>query len=157
MTHEERAKLIKRIFMPLLFAAIVAGVWFYPKSGAGDPVEKAVTTSPENGLLIVLHHLPGDPASEQMAEILSRVQTKYGKQVIVSQVDFKLHPETSKAQGVTQPPHVVIISGTEKVFDFQGPWPQAKVEFKVEEILRGLKRVGKDWRPPVPGMKPAGD
>ena len=54
------------------------------------------------------------------------------------------------------PPHVVIIAGTEKAFDFQGQWTQAKVEFKVEEILRGLKRVGKDWRPPVPGMKQTG-
>ncbi len=156
MTHEERAKLIKRIFMPLLFLAIVAGVWFYPKPTAEVAPEKAVTTSPENGLLIVLHQLPGDPASEQMAEILNRVQMKYGKQIIVNQVDFKLHPEVSKAQGVTKPPHVVIISGKDKVFDFQGPWTKAQVEFKVEEILRGLKRVGKDWRPPVPGMKPAG-
>ena len=156
MTHDERASLIKKIFMPLLIVALVAGVWFYPKPGAKVAAEKAVTTSPENGLLIVLHRLPGDPASEQMAEILSRVQTKYGKQIIVTEVDFKLHPEVSKAQGVTQPPHVVIISGKDKVFDFQDPWTQAQVEFKVEEILRGLKRVGKDWRPPVPGMKPAG-
>jgi hypothetical protein len=156
MTHDERATLIKRIFMLLLFAAVVAGVWFYPKPAAKVAEEKAVTASPENGLLIVLHDLPGDPASEQMAEILKRVQTKYGKQVIVSVVDFKRHPEASKAQGVTKPPHVVIISGTEKVFDFQGVWTQAKVEYKVDEILRGLKRVGKDWRPPVPGMTPAG-
>lgn len=156
MTHEERAKLIKRFFMPLLFVVIAAAVWFYPKPAAKPAAEKAITTSPENGLLVVLHRLSGDPASEQMAEILNRVQTKYGKQIAVSEVDFKLHPEVSKAQGVTKPPHVVIISGKDKVFDFQGPWPQAKVEFKVEEILRGLKRVGKDWRPTVPGMKPAG-
>lgn len=155
MTHEKRAKIIKRIFFLLLVGGIVAGVWFYPKATVKVAAEKDVT-SPENGLLIVLHRLPGDPASEQMAEILSRVQTKYGKQVIVSQVDFKTQPAVSKAQGVTQPPHVVIISGTEKVFDFQGSWSQPKVEFKVEEILRGLKRVGKDWRPPVPGMKPTG-
>lgn len=156
MTHDERAKLIKRIFMPLLVAAILAGVWFYPKPGAKPAAEKAVTTSPENGLLIVLHRLPGDPASDQMAEILNRVQTKYGKLIIVSQVDFKLHPEVSKAQGVISTPHVVIISGKDKVFDFQGPWTQAQVEYKVDQILRGLKSVGKDWRPPVPGMKPAG-
>jgi len=156
MNHDERAALIKKIFMPLLIAAIVAGVWFYPKPGTKIAVEKAVTTSPENGLLIVLHRLPGDPASEQMAEILNRIQAKYGQQIIVSQVDFQLQPEVSKAQGVSKPPHVFMIAGTEKVFDFQGPWTQAQVEFKVEEILRGLKRVGKDWRPPVPGMKPAG-
>jgi hypothetical protein len=156
MTHDERAKLIKRIFMPLLVAAIVAGVWFYPKPGAKAAAEKPITTSPENGLLIILHRLPGDPASDQMAEILNRIQTKYDKQIIVSEVDAKLHPEVSKTQGAIRTPHVVIISGKEQVFDFQGLWTQAQVEYKVEEILRGLKRVGKDWRPPVPGMTPAG-
>ena len=156
MTHDERASLIKKIFMPLLIAVIGAGVWFYPKPEAKVAVEKTLTTSPENGLLIVLHRLPGDPASEQMAGILDKVQTKYGKQVVVSSVDTKLHPEVSKAQGVTQPPHVVIVAGTEKVFEFQGLWTQAKVEYKVDQILRGLKSVGKDWRPPVPGMKPTG-
>lgn len=156
MTHEERASFIKKIFMPLLLAAIAAGVWFYPKTGAKVSPEKAVTSSPENGLLIVLHHLAGDRESDQMAGILGRVRTKYGAQVIVSQVDFKLQPEVSKAQGVTKPPHVVIISGTQKVFEFQGLWSQAKVEYKVDEILRGLKRVGKDWRPAVPGMKATG-
>ena len=156
MTHDENAKLIKKIFMPALITCIAAGVWFYPKPSPKNPPEKAVTASPENGLLIVLHRLPEDPASHQMAEILSRIQTKYGKQVIVSQVDFKIDPEVPKAQGVPKPPHVVIISGKDKVFEFQGPWTQAQVEYKVDQILRGLKSVGKDWRPSVPGMKPAG-
>jgi hypothetical protein len=51
---------------------------------------------------------------------------------------------------------VIIISGKEKVFEFQGLWSQAQVEQKVDEILRGLKRMTKDWRPAVPGMKPVG-
>ena len=156
MTHDKRATLIKRIFMPLLIAAVVAGVWFRPKSGAIIVEEKPVTTSPENGLLIVLHRLPKDPASEQMAEILNRIQTKYGKKIIVSQVDFKRHPEVAKAQGVITPPHVVIISGKEKVFDFQGLWTHARVEAKVVEILRGYRPADKNWRPSVPGMTPAG-
>jgi hypothetical protein len=33
-------------------------------------------------------------------------------------------------------------------------WPHDKIERKVEEILRGLKRMGKDWRPQVKGMQP---
>ena len=37
-----------------------------------------------------------------------------------------------------------------------GQRPREKVELKVDEILNGLKRVGKDWRPPVPGMKREG-
>ena len=157
MTHEERASLIQKIFLVVLLAAIAAGVWSYSKPGKVAPLQPAVVTaSPENSLSIVLHHLPGDPAGEQLAAILDRIQNKYGKLVIVSRVDSKLHPETSKAQGVTKSPHVIIIAGTEKVFEFQGLWSQAKVEQKVDEILRGIKRVGKDWRPEVKGMTRAG-
>lgn len=105
-------------------------------------------------LAIIHHHLPGDPASEQLADILNKVQKKFGKLVIISRVDFKAHPEIAKAHGVTKPPHVIIISGKEKVFEFQGLWSQAQVEQKVDEILRALKRMTKDWRPAVPGMKP---
>jgi hypothetical protein len=43
-----------------------------------------------------------------------------------------------------------------KEFEFQGLWSQSQVERKIDEILGGLKRVGADWRPPVPGMQPAG-
>jgi Thioredoxin len=155
MTHEARAKLIKRLFFLFLLGGIVAGVWFYPKPKE-DAAPQLEAKAPENGLLIVHHHLPGDPASEQLADVLNKVQSKYGAQVVVSRVDFKQNPAAAKEQGVTKPPHVVIFAGEQKVFDFQGFWSQAKVEYKVEEILRGLKRVGKDWRPTVPGMTPAG-
>jgi hypothetical protein len=159
MTHEERASLIKKILFLGVVIAIAAGVWIYQKPVAAPPQvkaeEKVVTESPENGLAIIHYHLPGDPASEQLADILNRIQRKYGKLVIISRADFKLHPEAAKADGVTRPPHVIMISGKEKAFEFQGLWSQARVEQKVDEILRGLKRVGKDWRPVVPGMTPA--
>lgn len=154
MTHEERASRIKKVFFVGLVLAIVAGVWFYPKPAAEAPVEAVV--SPENGLALVHYHLPGDPASEQLADILNKVQRKYGKLVIVSRVDIKLQPQAAKAQGVSRAPHVIIIAGKQKVFEFQGLWSQPQVEQKIDEILRGLKRMGKDWRPPVSGMKPAG-
>ena len=155
MTHEQRASLIKKLFLLFLTAAIVAGVWFYPKPGA--EVEAApVMTSPENGLALILFHQPGQPASDQLAAILDKVQVKYGTQVIVTKVDIQKQPQAAKEQGVTTPPHVIIIARNERVFDFQGLWTQQQVEFKVEEILRGLKRMTKDWRPPVPGMQPAG-
>jgi hypothetical protein len=158
MTHEERASLIKKLLFPGVVVAIVAGVWLYPKPGgeaSENPAPQVVTQSPEDGLAIIHYHLPDDPASEQLADILNRVQKKYGKLVIISRVDSTRHPELAKAHGVTKPPHVIIISGREKAFEFQGLWSQAKVELKVDEILRGLKRVGKDWRPAVPGMTPA--
>lgn len=154
MTHHERAKIIKRIFFLVLTLAIVAGVWFYPKPKKQEEVK--LPAAPENGLLIVHHHLPGDKVSEQLADILNKVQKKYGKLVIVQRLDFTKNPNTAKAHGVTKPPHVVIIARSQKVFDFQGLWTQPQVELKVDEILRGLKRMTKDWRPPVSGMKPAG-
>jgi thioredoxin-like negative regulator of GroEL len=128
MTHESRAKLIKRIF----FLALV-GV-----------------------IALIFYYLPGDPASGQLSAILDKVEKKYGKQTIVSRVDFKANPEAAKKEGVTEAPHVVIISGKEKAFEFGGLWTQQQVESKVEEILHGLKRVDKDWRPVVPGMKRTG-
>jgi thioredoxin-like negative regulator of GroEL len=153
MTHEERAKRIKRIFFVVLAAAVVAGVYFYPEPKDHKPV---VATKQDDRLVIYHHHLPKDPASEQIAAVLNKVQTKYEKYVIVNRVDFQQHPEIAKQQGVTKPPHVVIFAGTQKVFEFQGLWSQVQVERKVEEILRGLKRIDKDWRPAVAGMKPAG-
>lgn len=153
MTNEQRAKIIKRVFFLGLTLAIVAGVWFYPKPKIEEVV---LPPSPENGLLIVLHHQPADKTSEQLSGILDKVQKKYGKLVIVKRLDFGKNPQTAKAHGVTKAPHVVMISREKKVFDFQGLWTQQQVEQKVDEILRGLKRMTKDWRPPVPGMKPVG-
>jgi hypothetical protein len=49
----------------------------------------------------------------------------------------------------------VFVAGDQKTYEFQGLWAYPKIEFKVEEILRGLKRVGKDWLPEVKGMQPA--
>lgn len=154
MTHEQRASLIKKLFFLGLAAAIAAGVWFYSRPDTAPVEAPKVTVSPENGIAMVLHRLPGTPESDQMAAILEKVQQKYGARVVASQVDFNLQPEVSKAQGVSKPPHVIIIAGTEKVFEFQGLWTQAKVEFEIDVILRGLKRMDKDWRPPVPGMQP---
>jgi hypothetical protein len=39
------------------------------------------------------------------------------------------------------------------VFEFSGLWDYPAIERKVEEVLRGLERVGKDWLPDVKGMQ----
>ena len=153
MTHEERAKLIKRIFYLVMALAIIAGVYFYPEAKVELPAAAAVK---DDRLLVIHHHLPADPASEQIADILNRIEKKYDKYLRVSRVDFKKSPEIAKAQGVTKPPHVIVFAGNEKVYEFQGPATEIQVERKIEEILRGLKRIDKNWRPPVAGMKPAG-
>jgi len=45
----------------------------------------------------------------------------------------------------------------EKVFAFKGLWQQPEIERKIDEILRGLERMTKGWRPKVQGMKRASD
>lgn len=153
MNHEERASWIKNCLFLALVIAIVAGVWYYPK-----PIEKAgpaAGTAVEDPLEINAYHLPGDPNCEKLADILNKVQKKYDRQVRVTRIDVKAHPELAAAQGVKKVPHVILVAAKQKVFEFEGLWTQEQVERKVEEILRGLKRVGKDWRPVVAGMTPA--
>jgi len=153
MTHEKRASLIRKLFLLLLAVVVVAAVWFYPK-----PVDKAppqAEAPAEDALEIDDYHLPGDPNCEKLADILNKVQKKYGRLIVVNRIDVKAHPELAAAQGVKKVPHVIILATKQKVFEFEGQWTQEQVERKVEEILRGLKRVGKDWRPTVAGMKPA--
>ncbi len=107
-------------------------------------------------LLIFHHHLPGDTASEALADVFNFIQEKYGAQVEVTRVDFLKQPDLSKKQGVSKPPHVVMFAGDRQVFQFQGPASQEQVDRKVRELLIGMQRMTKDWRPPVPGMRPAG-
>ncbi len=151
MTHEQRAQWIKRIFFLLLSGAIVAGVFFISDTEEViNPVQ-----IPENGLQIVLYEDPAEHDSQDLGKTLDGIQKKYAELVIVTHIDFKKHPKMAQAAGVTKPPHVVMIAKSGPVFDFQGLWPREKVELKVDEILRGLKRFGKDWRPAVKGMQPA--
>ena len=107
-------------------------------------------------LSIFHHHLPGEPSSEALADVFNHIKVKYAKLVTVTRVDIRKQAEFSKGQGVTKAPHVVMFIGTEKVFEFHGFWSQVRVDQKVEELLAGLERVGKDWRPSVPGMKRVG-
>lgn len=104
----------------------------------------------------IIHcHVPGNPESEEMADILNRVARKYGQQVKVVRVDIVAFPEVAKAEKVTRPPKVVMMAGAERACKFQGLWTQAQIERKVDELLAGLDRMSKDWRPAVKGMQPA--
>ncbi len=113
--------------------------------------------SPADGLAIVHFHQPGNPDSEQIADILNFIRKKHGRRVQVVRFGFVGFPIGLKTVGVSKLPHVMMIVAHRKVFEFQGLWSQERVDQKVTEILHGLvKRVGKDWRPDVPGMTPAG-
>ena len=153
MTNEEKATWIKRIFMLLLAGGVVVGVWLYPKN---QPEEVALPPVPtEYDLEVVHYHLPANPESKQLAESLNNIARKYDKVVLVTRVDVLAKPELAKAAGITSPPQVVMRVGENKVFEFTGLWPQPDIERKIDEILRGLERMTKGWRPTVKGMQPA--
>ncbi len=152
MTNEERATLIRRGFLLLLATGICLGVWFFPKKQAPAQAQETIKYDIE----IIHYHKPQDPESEQMADILNKVRAKYSNhEVLVTRVDITAHPEMAVAEKITKAPKVVMMANEQRACKFQGLWTQAQVERKVEEILRGLKSVGKDWRPDVHGMKPA--
>jgi hypothetical protein len=154
MTNEERANWIRRGIILFIAVAIVLGVMFYPKKPAPPPKAKDAIEAVHD--IEILHfHQPKNPESEQIAASLKKIADKYGKQILVTTVDIVAEPERAKAEKVTAPPKVVMMAGAIRASKFQGVWTYAQIEFKVEEILRGLKRMGKDWRPDVQGMKPS--
>ena len=155
MTHEMRATWIGRAFLLFLAVGVGVGVCLYPKPNAATTAANTEAAVVEHDLEIIHYHLPANPESEQIADILGKVGKKYGAQVLVTRVDIAANPAAAAAEKVTKPPKVVMMAGTVRACKFQGLWTQTQIERKVEEILRGLKRVGKDWRPDVKGMQPA--
>ena len=143
--------------MLTLALGIGAAVWLFPDKPAAAPV----TASAEEAAAIVYdleiyhYHVPGMPESEEIADSLDKVDKKYGRYVRVNRVDITQNPELAKAEKVTRPPKVVMMAGDVRACKFQGVWTYPQIERKVEEILRGLKRMSKDWRPEVQGMQPA--
>lgn len=123
-----------------------------PKKKIESILKNAV--GPAGGVAIIHCHLPGDPASEQLADTFNLIQKKYGKLVAVTRVGFPAQPTDWQTQKGIKLPYVMMIVGSENAFQFQGLWPHLKVEKKVEELIFGVRRVGKDWRPAVPGMSP---
>jgi thioredoxin-like negative regulator of GroEL len=132
---------------------VVTAVWLYPS--APPPAKVSTEVAAVHDIEILHFHLPGDPDSEQIAVSLDKVAEKYGEQILLTRVDVNADPERAKAEKVTKPPKVVMMVGEIRACRFQGVWSQAQIERKVEEILRGLKRMGKDWRPDVAGMQAA--
>lgn len=127
-----------------------------PENASAEDLDKFLkgVTSPDKGVAIVHYHLPGDPASEQLADVFNAIQKKYGALVKVVRIGFTAQPvDTPTAKAITLP-FVVMIVGTENVFQFQGLWPLARVDKKVQELVFGVRPMSKDWRPPVSGMTP---
>lgn len=154
MTNEQRAAWIKRIFILLLTLGVVVGVWLYPKDGPEEEVALPPVPT-EYDLEVVHYHLPKNRESISLAESLNHIARKYDKIVLVTRVDVLAKPEIAETNKITNPPQVVMRIGEDKVFEFQGLWLQPEIERKIDELLRGLERMTKGWRPKVKGMQPA--
>jgi hypothetical protein len=158
VTHEERANWIRRGIILLLAIGVAAGVWFYPERKPPPAAAESAADAVHYDLEIFLYHQPGNADSEQMAASLAKVAEKYSKQVRLNVVDITAHPEKAAAEKVTRPPKTVMMVGEIRACKFQGVWTERQIQLKVDEILHGLERMGKDWRPDVKGMQnaPAG-
>ncbi len=155
MTNEQRANWIRRGIILFVALVVVLGVWFFPEKKVE---KKAATADAAKHLVEVLHfHQPGLAESETLADTLNKVGKKYGEQVLITRIDIAKDPARAKAEKVTQAPKVVMMAGEIRACKFQGLWTQAQIERKLDEILHGLKRMGKDWRPDVKGMQTAAE
>lgn len=153
----------------LLGLAVVAGLWFAGFGFGGDERDEAVLAeaTPENivatrnqaGCVVVLQaHKRGKPESEKLAQILHDLdEERYGDEVKMARFDVDRYPGIAQEEGVssqTAPQLSFYIEG-QRVGDYRGPWEQEPVQRKIDEVLRGyMQRIGKNWRPPVPGMAP---
>lgn len=148
MTRDEKAKWIQRGLILVLAAAVLGGAWVYREKVQHRIAVPKKPAGPLHSVEILHFHLPNDPGSELIADHLNKVQAKYCGQVLVTRLDVTTHAEKAKAAGVTKAPGVVILTGKNRAFEFQGVWPRERIEAKVEEILRGLRRMDKNWMPP---------
>ena len=60
---------------------------------------------------LIHYHVPGNPGSEQTADILNQIARRYGVQVKVIRVDITACKEAAKTEAVAVPPKVVFTAG----------------------------------------------
>jgi hypothetical protein len=154
MTHEQRAIWIRRVLMLLLAMGVVAGAWYYRAGESAPPPPPPPLAGNHYNLEILHFHQAENAASREIALSLNKIAAKYAAQVLVTRLDLAKHPLLAQSHGVKSAPHVVMVLEGKPVYAFHGVRPYPEIERKVDELLRGLKRVGKDWLPEVKGMQP---
>ena len=77
----------------------------------GVPAQESLRQG--NPVTIIHFHLPGDPASEQLADIFNAIQKKYGRLVTVNRAGFQVQPEDWRVQKKIKLPYVMMIVGKE--------------------------------------------
>ena len=158
MPNERRALLIKKIVWMLFTLGVAGGIYFLYQATRSNADVVPSTTGAESlsKLVLTLHQSPGRPQSDQVAAALREIEKRYSQQVTLTTLDFNKLPKDTKLPGNGKPPYVVMEMGKQKVYEFSGYKESAQIRQKVDEILHGLERNGREWRPAVPGMTPAG-
>lgn len=170
MTEEQRGSLYRKLIVIFIILGAGTWAWVYPYSVDGwlskfklmlkfNPEPEApakMAARPENYLTIIHFHLPGEAASEQVAEVLNQVGKKYGNYVEVNRAGFEVQPADWMERAKIKLPYVLMIHDGKIAFQYQGMWSKANVVKKVDEILFSIRTMDKDWRPKVPGMIPKG-
>ena len=167
MPTERKAAVIRVLFtLGLAACAVAAALWFgFPGFGFGGEDAGNEQVTPENigsirnqqNCVVVIHsHMPGNEDSERTRRILKELkEERYHEVVRMAELNVKKYPELAKEEGVTKEnaPQLSFYVEDTRVGEFRGSWQKEPVQRKIDEILRGyMQRIGKDWRPPVPGM-----
>lgn len=148
MTREQRTEWLRRSIVTAIFLGIATAAWLYRENIAQlREVKTVVTPAPKHELDLLHFHQPGNPHSEQMADHLNALQTKYTGQILVTRIDVAADPQRAAAERVQRFPTVLIMAGSSRELEIQGLWPRDRIEQRVEEILRGLRRMRRDWMP----------
>lgn len=99
-------------------------------------------------------HLPEDSGSREIARSLEEIRTSYPEHVFISTIDVSSTPQKLKDWRVSRAPAIVFQTEGERLASLEEVWPKPRLTKKIEELVYGLIRVGKDWRPEVKGLEP---
>jgi hypothetical protein len=139
-------------------------LYFMPPKDAGSEEilalleEEAARRGRRIPCVIAVHfHTPGQADSEDIADSLNRIDVKYCKQVLVVRVDVTtpLGGRWAVLETATRTPDVLLTAARQRADRIQGAMPYPKIEKKIDLLLFGLERAGRDWRPEVKGMQRA--
>jgi hypothetical protein len=170
VSSERKAALLRGFLsVSLVVLAVLAALWFGLPGFGRDAEDDGLVAKADpanidalrnqSGCVVVLQaHQVGNADSKALQKILRELkQERYGNEVRMAEFDVKKYPEIAAQEGVEaggEPQLSFYIEG-QRVGEYRGPWTKPPVQRKIDEILRGyMQRIGRNWRPPVPGMVP---